>query len=203
MRARRGYTVVELVMGMALASLVFLAAVAMVVAALRVSAEYSQRRLARQNLRDAMSVVDAELREAVADPEPGGSGYLGLSPPVLPTGFIVPNANQPSSDSVTFTAPNRTVFDPSASGWDASRADNYRRVRYYVSARQLRREQLTYTAGGAVASTRDDPVVTASSGGRVALTVQWLSASSLQLTITVGEGAFEYRAQSQVSGVAE
>jgi len=188
---RRGFTLAEVVITVAVFSIFAVSAAGSMTAALRNWTRCNTRMQAEQNARTALSTIVADLRQALPDPDPGTSapptGYLSLSPSVSATGTLAPNANIPNSTTLTFTEPNVANYNPGGSGWSPLSPANYQKVTYYVLNGSLRRKQIQYTASGAISATTDDAVATPVQGTPVALTCAYLSPTSVQITVTATE----------------
>ncbi len=188
----RGFTLAELTVLLLIFSLFATTVLATLTLALRFWTHFNQELSAEQTARTAMDVITDELRQALPDTDPGGTnsatGYRSISPAVPPTGILQPNANATSSTQLIFTEPNTANFDPSSSGWVASAPSNFQRVRYYVLNNAVRREQIQYDSSGNVIADTDDMVVTASSTGSVSLSFGYLSADTLNVTVSANEG---------------
>lgn len=202
-RRRRGMTLVELMVMAVIFSLFATTVLSVLTIALRYWTQSNQRVLAEQNLRVAMQAITSELRQGVPDADVAGAnpatGYLSLSPAVPPTAVLTPNANTVGANYLAFTEPNPTNYDPSQTTFSAADPSNFQRVRYYVSGGSLRRERVQWSSAGAVTSTVDDALVSASSSGIIALTVQYLSATTFTVAVTTREGNSQYSLSSTVT----
>lgn len=112
----------------------------------------------QQNCRIITECVTFEMGQAIPDPDPGGTGYLGISPLVPATGILFPNANVSTGNYVEFTEPNPSNYDISVAGFDSNNPANYQRIKYYINNNILYRDIKTYNQFGAVASSSTDEI---------------------------------------------
>lgn len=182
-------------------SIFSMTAVAGLTLALQYWRQSNHRMLAEQNARVAMETVTSELRQAIVDPDPAGSGYLSITPAVSPTGVLTPNANSPSAATLVFTEPSSS-YDATVSGFSDSNAANYQRVNYYIQTHTLHRQVITYANGGAVASVNDSVIVGASPSGTLSMSTLWQASNTVRIQITAQEERYSFTLSASVSTVA-
>lgn len=114
-----------------------------------------------------------------------------------PSAVLEPTADQPTSDQLVFTEPDLDNYEPLVPGWDRSRSDNYRRVRYFLqeagNQEEIRREQIRYSSSGAVVDTEEEVVVR---GEDLELEVERLSPHLVLVRVVSRQG--NYRAEYAV-----
>lgn len=152
LRRGDGFTLIETLVALMLFALFGLAAVASLTLAMRQWGQLSKKVNASQNARFVAGVISAELRQGT--PNPSAFGFTGAG--LAPTAVLMPNTNQVTSYELIFNEPVPSVFNPLDPTWDETRADNYRRVRYFVrNGSEVVREEITYSGGSARPATEE------------------------------------------------
>jgi len=196
-RRRAGFTLVELIIAAGTLLVLCAATAFTLIVAMRYWTSCGDRALAERNARAALSIITAEVRQALPA-ENAATGYHALTPAVDATGLLTPNANSVQSDALVFTEPDPTGYQPDSSGWNVERGDICQRVRYYTRDGAIYREVTRFTATGGVAQTSEDPVVAAQDGA-LALACTFTGPESLRIAVTSRKGASETVLQSRVT----
>lgn len=186
---RRGLTLVETVVTVALFALVGLVALSASNLALRHWRTVNDRVGSNENARRVASLVTAELRQGIPNPNPlTGWPAAGLSEP---SAVLEPTPDEPISDQLVFTEPDVANYNPLHAGWDRTRSENYLRVRYYLEAagdqEEIRREQIRYGAMGGIADTREEVLAR---GEDLELEVERLSGHLVSVRVASREGRY-------------
>lgn len=201
-----GFMLLELLVATTIFLLFSTAMVATISMALQSQREADRRNRLQQNVKALHAAVTTEMKQAIANPDPGGAfpstGYLSIVPAVAPTGVLLPNANQPANTAVTFTEPNSANYNPSLAGWVDSSPANYMRVRYYIQGTRAFREVITYAANGSVASTQTDPVADIPLGN-LSISSTYQSPTLYIVVVSGSEGGKTYSLSTQVYLISE
>jgi type II secretory pathway component PulJ len=200
-RARKGFTLAEVIVMSLIFSIFSATAVAGLTLALRYWSQTNERMLAEQNARVAMATITAEARQAIVASDPY-SGYKTINPAVSATGFLTPNANSTTGDSLVFSEPSST-YNPLSDTFSDTDATNYQRVSYYVTNNSLHRQVITYNSGGGISGTDDAVLVAASSNGSLILSTQYKTPTTVHLQITSVETLYSYTLSSDVTMVGQ
>lgn len=192
-RRVKAFTLVELMVSLVVFMILTTSLVCSVAIGLRHWLNIIDRVNVGQNIATAINAISCEMKQSIINPDPGGTGrsatgYVSVSPAILPSGVIYPNSNQTTQSYVDFSEPSAT-YDPTASGFADTNPANYRRVKFYVDNNILYREQKTYTSAGVVESTVTTPVVK-SVGGVMTLSVVYSSTTTYNLSIYNKEGNY-------------
>lgn len=214
---RRAFTLTEMMVTVALFSLFSTAVVATLSATLNFWRGSNNRITAEQNVRLAMQYMSLELRQAVVNPNIT-TGWQSISsssspsssvPLSVPTGILLPNEGNTSSSQLIFQEANTSFYDPTSSTFNADDPRNYQRVRYYctdgTTKNEFHREVITYTSTGAVSTTTDLVVVTASPPpkGMLSLSCQRIGDNYIRLTVSTMEGECVFTLVNAVVALGE
>lgn len=215
-RRPRGFTLAEMIITLALFSLFSTTVVATLSATLNFWNQQNARILAQQNVRICMQLIVTEMRQSVRDGDPiTGYASLGLT---TPTTVLSPNVNQQSvsctsstlggtatsTSPLVFTEANQTNYQPTSASFNASSSNNFQQVLFYVNnSTAMHRVVTTYTSTGAVATTTDMIVATASAPGLLALSAQYYNANAVTVTVTAVESEINYSLTTTVMSLAQ
>lgn len=200
---RNGFTLTETLVALFLFALFGLSAVASLTMALRQWGILSKKVNASQNARFVTGIISAELRQGV--PNPSSFGWSGQSLPE-PTAILVPNAANPTTNTLTFNEPNPANYDTLAPGWDPSNPDNYRTVTYTVvqggNESQITREEINYTGGTANSSTE-----VVARGDFLDLSFEYVGVNAVNIIVRARQGTppnynvdLQYASQAYIIG---
>ncbi len=162
---KRGFSLAEFLMALLLFSILSTSLMGTLVIGLRYYRRSSEGVEAQKKVKNTIEFIEGELRQAVIDPVPGvngnpPTGYLGVDPPIGPTGILKPNIHQKESNELVFNEPDYDYYDPANPSWFPLDPRNYKKVRYYVKDKNtIMREEIKYSQEGAPISSRVDPVL--------------------------------------------
>lgn len=188
-KRRQGFTLAELAVVIALFGLFSTTALASLSLTLRHWKTISVQTDVYNSCRNAMNCMARELRQAMPNAAPGFENYY-IEDPTEPStqlgAVLTPNQNKTSSEQLTFMEANPTYFRPAEAGFDKTRPELYRKVRYYVQdSKELIREVTTYSSSG----TGDTPKKgVVAKGDDISLLVTCSGASIYHLTFTCRKG---------------
>ncbi|MFH0801527.1 MAG: prepilin-type N-terminal cleavage/methylation domain-containing protein [bacterium] len=186
-----GFTLAELMVVSVLFLLVSSSIMGVLILALSCWEKADASVAAQQNSRLAVSIITADLKQAVANQDPGHgtnppTGYRAISPAVPPTGVLYPNMNQTSRAYIIFNEPYFSAYDPSGASWDPQDPSNYQKIKYYVSSGIILRQVTKYDSSSQIASTREDPIA-AVNDGSITLTVDYLGPNLFNVKVSAVE----------------
>lgn len=157
-----GFTLAELCVAMVLMGLFSTAAVASLNLTLRHWRTLSTQVDVNTACRTAMSVINAELRQATPCLSSGTLTYYYSGPSTATTvasAVITPNVRGQNSSTLVFTEGNPGVFDPLATGFSQSNGTYFRKVTYYTkNDGTLHRKVETLSSSGAGTLKSDDVI---------------------------------------------
>jgi len=158
-KPQKGITLSEILVSIAILLILTSALTAVLIMGLNYLKQADININGQQNCRIMTECITFEMGQAMPDPDPGGTGYLSISPLVAATGILFPNANVTTGNYVEFTEPNPSNYDISVAGFDSNNPANYQRIKYYINNNILYRDIKTYNQFGAVASSSTDEII--------------------------------------------